>query len=87
MVATNALGPLYLSRAVARSMVKHGGCIVNIGSVVGSNGGAGQSAYSVSKSALTGLTKVCVVSFLCHLCSRYDVGSRWQKSWDHATSA
>ena len=60
MLQTNALGPLYLSRAVARAMTKRGGCIVNIGSVIGSSGAAGQAAYSVSKSALTGLTKVSV---------------------------
>jgi 3-oxoacyl-[acyl-carrier protein] reductase len=38
-------------------MSKRRGCIVNIGSVVGSCGNAGQAGYSSTKAALTGLTK------------------------------
>ncbi len=46
------------SQAVTKSMMKNqSGKIINIGSVVGQMGNAGQSAYSASKSALEGLTK------------------------------
>ena len=34
-----------------------GGCIVNLGSVVGAHGGIGQSAYAASKAGLVGFSK------------------------------
>jgi 3-oxoacyl-[acyl-carrier protein] reductase len=53
------LKPIFrLSRAVIRGMMKNRfGRIVNIGSVVGSMGNAGQVNYSAAKSGLVGLTK------------------------------
>ena len=59
IVSTNLMGSLYVSRAAARSMMrrKRGGAIVNIGSVVGSDGNAGQAVYSASKSGAIGLTR------------------------------
>ena len=60
VVETNLLGSLYLSRAVSKAMLREkvtAGSIVNIGSVVGSDGNAGQVAYSASKAGLGGLTR------------------------------
>jgi len=55
---TNLKGAFLCVKAVAPRMVKQkGGIIVNIGSVIGKVGQAGQVNYSSSKSGLIGLTK------------------------------
>ncbi len=55
---TNLKGAFALIRAAARPMMKQrGGAIVNLTSVVGETGNAGQAAYSASKAGLIGLTK------------------------------
>ncbi|KAF0690368.1 Aste57867_18203 [Aphanomyces stellatus] len=57
MLQTNLLGPMLMSKATAKGMLQQKqGSIVNIGSVVGSEGNAGQCAYSASKAGLLGLT-------------------------------
>eukprot|EP01134_Creolimax_fragrantissima_P005131 CFRG5131T1 len=57
-INTNLRGPMLLSRAVLMSMIRRkSGCIINIGSVVGSYGNAGQCAYAASKAGLVGFTK------------------------------
>ena len=54
----NLTGAFFLTRAAARPMMKQKtGAIVNIASVVGQMGNAGQAAYSASKGALIALTK------------------------------
>ncbi|HKD43800.1 MAG TPA: 3-oxoacyl-[acyl-carrier-protein] reductase [Myxococcaceae bacterium] len=54
----NLKGAFALIRAAARPMIKQrGGAIVNLTSVVGETGNAGQVAYSASKAGLIGLTK------------------------------
>jgi 3-oxoacyl-[acyl-carrier protein] reductase len=54
----NLTGAFHLMRAGCRPMMKQrGGSIVNIASVVGEMGNAGQAAYSASKGALIALTK------------------------------
>jgi 3-oxoacyl-[acyl-carrier protein] reductase len=54
----NLNGAFYCSRAAAKIMMKaRTGRIINVGSVVGEMGNAGQCAYVSSKAALIGLTK------------------------------
>lgn len=58
VIDTNLKGAFLCAKAVVPRMVKQrSGVIVNIGSVVGKVGGAGQVNYSASKSGLVGLTK------------------------------
>jgi 3-oxoacyl-[acyl-carrier protein] reductase len=55
---TNLKGAFALMRAVSRPMMKQrAGAIVNLSSVVGEMGNAGQAAYAASKAGLIGLTK------------------------------
>jgi 3-oxoacyl-[acyl-carrier protein] reductase len=55
---TNLKGAALCARAVTRPMMKaRDGVIINISSIVGQEGNAGQVAYSASKAGLFGLTK------------------------------
>jgi 3-oxoacyl-[acyl-carrier protein] reductase len=54
----NLSGAFHLIRAATRPMMKaRGGSIVNLTSVVGETGNAGQAAYAATKAGLIGLTK------------------------------
>nr|XP_046248757.1 carbonyl reductase family member 4 isoform X1 [Scatophagus argus] len=58
LLHTNLLGTMLTCRAALRSMLHtQGAAIVNIGSVVGLKGNAGQCAYSASKAGLEGFTR------------------------------
>jgi 3-oxoacyl-[acyl-carrier protein] reductase len=57
VIAVNLKGAWNFVRAAARSLMKSRGRIVNISSVVGLIGSAGQSNYAASKAGLLGLTR------------------------------
>lgn len=54
----NTFGVLYCAQYASRLIARSGGgSIINLGSIMGKNGNAGQAVYSASKAALTGITK------------------------------
>lgn len=58
VIETNLSGVMYCSKAVLRAMMKQRyGKIVNITSVAGISGNAGQTNYSASKAGVVGFTK------------------------------
>lgn len=58
VIDTNLGGAFFTCRAVARPMMKRrAGAIVNMSSIVGVRGNAGQTNYAASKAGLIGLTK------------------------------
>ncbi|QLB41484.1 3-oxoacyl-ACP reductase FabG [Mannheimia pernigra] len=57
IIQTNLTSVYRLSKAVLRPMMKKGGRIINIGSVVGSMGNPGQTNYCAAKAGLVGFSK------------------------------
>ena len=58
VITVNLKSVFNLTKAVQRIMIKQrGGSIINMSSVVGVNGNAGQSNYSASKAGMIGFTK------------------------------
>lgn len=64
VLAVNLKGAFNFTKAVIRPMMKaRGGSIVNISSVVGQQGNAGQTNYAASKGGLLAFTKSCAKEF------------------------
>ena len=58
VIATNLNGAFYLSKYVSRYMMKRrSGRIINMSSVVGLHGNAGQANYAAAKAGMIGMTK------------------------------
>ena len=58
VIATNLSGPFWMTRAIARPMLKaRSGRIINMSSAAGRMGNAGQANYAAAKAGLIGLTK------------------------------
>jgi 3-oxoacyl-[acyl-carrier protein] reductase len=58
VIGTNLSGPFWMTRAVARPMLKaRAGRIINMSSAAGRMGNAGQANYAAAKAGLIGLTK------------------------------
>ena len=58
VLAVDLQSAFYLCKAVSRPFIKQrSGAIINLTSVVGESGNAGQTAYSMAKAGLIGLTK------------------------------
>ncbi|UAK73767.1 SDR family NAD(P)-dependent oxidoreductase [Aeromonas enteropelogenes] len=56
--ATNSYSTLYCSQYAARLMQRSGGgCIINMASIIGRVGNAGQAVYAGSKAAVIGITQ------------------------------
>ncbi|MCS3831918.1 3-oxoacyl-[acyl-carrier protein] reductase [Aeromonas veronii] len=56
--AVNTFSTIYLSQYASRLMQRSGGgSIINLASIIGTNGNAGQAVYGGSKSAVIGITK------------------------------
>ncbi|KAI9243668.1 3-ketoacyl-reductase [Phascolomyces articulosus] len=58
-MTVNLFGTMRVSQIISKSMIqkRQGGCIINISSVVGVYGNAGQTVYSASKAGIIGFTK------------------------------
>ena len=57
ILSVNLLGPFWLTKAAAKALKESKGSVVNTVSVSAFHGGGSSLAYSVSKSALAGLTR------------------------------
>ena len=64
VMATNVRGTwLGMKHAIPRMLETGGGAIVNLSSIHGLQGNAGQAAYSASKHAVIGLTKTAAIEY------------------------
>ncbi|MFE9534512.1 SDR family NAD(P)-dependent oxidoreductase [Streptomyces sp. NPDC006691] len=67
VIDTNLNGVFYSLRyELPRLLASGGGAVVNMSSILGSNGFAGSGAYSAAKHAVVGLTKSAAVEYAAH---------------------
>jgi NAD(P)-dependent dehydrogenase (short-subunit alcohol dehydrogenase family) len=68
LMAVNVKGPLFLNQAAAEVMLREGGggSIVNVGSIVGHGGPSKLTTYSMTKAALTVMTKNLAFALMRH---------------------
>lgn len=58
VIRTNLMGSFYVTKACTKKMlIKRKGCVVNVSSIAGQVGNAGQVNYSASKAGLIAMTK------------------------------
>ncbi|HSA34827.1 MAG TPA: SDR family oxidoreductase, partial [bacterium] len=57
VININLSGAFWVTPALMRPLMKNGGCVVNIASVIGQMGNTGQANYAASKAGLIGMTK------------------------------
>ena len=57
VIDTNLGGTFNYTRVLMREFIRRGGCVINVTSVSGQMGMAGQTSYSASKAGIIGLTK------------------------------
>jgi NAD(P)-dependent dehydrogenase (short-subunit alcohol dehydrogenase family) len=57
IIDVNLLGAFQMTRAVSRTLLDHGGAIVNVASMLGARGSPRMAAYGASKAAVIQLTR------------------------------
>ncbi len=58
VIQVNVMGSIYVAQQASKFMIKNrGGSIINLSSIIGTNGNKGQTIYSSAKAAIIGFTK------------------------------
>ena len=58
VIQVNVMGSIYVAQQASKSMIKNReGSIINLSSIIGTNGNRGQTIYSSAKAAIIGFTK------------------------------
>lgn len=58
VIQVNVMGSIYVAQQASKFMIKNrGGSIINLSSIIGTNGYKGQTIYSSAKAAIIGFTK------------------------------
>jgi NAD(P)-dependent dehydrogenase (short-subunit alcohol dehydrogenase family) len=66
ILAVNLRGTFLMSQVAARTMMRTGGSIINIGSISGLRGNLGRAAYGASKGGLVTMSEVMAVELAAH---------------------
>lgn len=58
VIQVNVMGSIYVAQQASKFMIKNrGGSIINLSSIIGTNGNKGQTIYGSAKAAIIGFTK------------------------------